>query len=87
MASDGYQWSSKRNKTVKGIGIYEVDALTTLVAQVEAISKRLDTMQTQRQSPVMSCESWGNQARLSCSSFDGSADTEQVDYVGQNNQF
>lgn len=87
MASNGYQWSYERNKPVKANNIYEVDAITTLTAQVEAISKRLDTMQVQPQSPMMSCESWGNQAGPSSPSFDRNASIEQVDYVGWNNSF
>ena len=56
MATNGYQWSSERNKASKAVGINEVDALTTLAAQVEAISKRLDVMQLpQQQALVMSC--------------------------------
>lgn len=32
MATNGYQWSSKRKEVVKEAGIYEVEALTTFVA-------------------------------------------------------
>lgn len=42
METNGYLWSSKRNKLVKWADIYEVNAITTLAAQVEAITKRLD---------------------------------------------
>lgn len=45
MSSNGYQWSFEKNKPVKTADIFEVDALTRLAAQVEAISKRLDTIQ------------------------------------------
>ncbi|XP_039134181.1 uncharacterized protein LOC120271564 [Dioscorea cayenensis subsp. rotundata] len=74
--------ASKRNKPVKAVHIYEVDALTTLEAQVEAISKRLNTLQVQPQSPVMSCEYWDNEEGPSSPSSNGNASTEQVDYVG-----
>lgn len=68
ITSNGYQWSSDRNKPVKATD--EINTLTTLAAHVEAISKRLDTIQVQPQVPVMSCKCWGNQARPSCSSSD-----------------
>lgn len=57
MATNGYQWSSERNKPAKAAGIYEIDVLTILVAQVKTINKRLDIMQMPSQAPVMSCES------------------------------
>lgn len=63
MATNGYQWSSERNKLVKEASIYEVGILTTLATQVEAINKRLDTLQMPSQAPVMSCEAWGSQTR------------------------
>lgn len=43
----------------------EIDGLAILVPQVEAISKRLGTMQVQPQAPVISCEYWGSQAGAS----------------------
>lgn len=88
MASTGHQRSSERNKLEKAIGNYEVDALTKLAMQVEAISKRLDKMQVQPQASVMSCETWSSQAGTnSYFPIDGNVSTEQVDYAGQNNRF
>ncbi|XP_039128905.1 uncharacterized protein LOC120265042 [Dioscorea cayenensis subsp. rotundata] len=57
MASNEYQWSSKRNKPVKEAGIYEIDSFTTLAAQVDTISKRLDKMQVQPQNPFSTYQS------------------------------
>ena len=49
MATNSYQWSFERNKPSRIAGIYEVDALTTLAAQVEEITKRLDGIQLPQQ--------------------------------------
>ncbi|XP_039143939.1 uncharacterized protein LOC120281068 [Dioscorea cayenensis subsp. rotundata] len=89
MTSNGYQWSSKRNKSVKVAGIYQVDAITTLAAQVEVITKRLDTIPSISQASRPSCESWGSQGDPCGSySFDvGAGQTEQVDFVGQNKRY
>ena len=45
MATNCCQWSSERNKPSKAARIYEVDALTTLGAQVEAITKGINRIQ------------------------------------------
>lgn len=59
MATNGYQWRSERNKPVQTSDIYEVDALTTLAALVEAINRCLDTIQVLPQALLMSSEEWG----------------------------
>lgn len=83
--SNGYQCSSKKNKPVKVASIYEVYAITTLVAQVKAITKRMDAMMSPPQAPVMIVESFGSQASPNYSLDDSSAwQVEHVDYVGQN---
>lgn len=56
MATNGYQCSYERNKPTKASNIYEVDALTTLAALVEAITKWLDIVQVLSQAPVMCFE-------------------------------
>jgi len=39
MTNNGYQWSAERSKPVNSAGIYQVDTVTTLTAQVEEIAK------------------------------------------------
>lgn len=46
ITNNGYEWSSKRNKPVKVVGIYQVDAVTTLIAHVEEIMNRIDAIQS-----------------------------------------
>lgn len=85
MATNEYQWNFERNILVKAIGIYEVDPITTLAAQVEVITKRLNAWKSPSQAPVMSVESWGSQAGPSYSLIVSDTwSSEQVDYVGQN---
>lgn len=45
MAQNNYQWPSERIAPKKAAGIYEVDALTNLTAQVASLSKQLQSMQ------------------------------------------
>ena len=73
MATNGYQWSFERNKLSRAGGIYDVEALTTLAAQVEAITKRLHGFQIpQQQAPVMSCGTCGIQSNTMCLAFESS---------------
>ena len=43
IASNSYQWGSDRTTTKKAAGIYEVDIVTAIQAQVDALSKKLET--------------------------------------------
>lgn len=43
MEMNSYQWTS-RGKTMKAMGVFEVDAVTALVAQVESLSEKIDCM-------------------------------------------
>lgn len=43
MEMNSYQWTS-RGKTMKAMGVFEVDAVTALVAQVESLSEKIDGM-------------------------------------------
>lgn len=45
IVTNGYQWSSERNKPSRVVGIYKVDALTTLATQVEVITKIVNWIQ------------------------------------------
>ena len=66
-ATDGYQWSFERKKPSRTAGIYEVDALTTLAGQVEAVTKRFDRFQIpQQETLVMSCGTCGIQSSTMC---------------------
>ncbi|XP_027351121.1 uncharacterized protein LOC113862214 [Abrus precatorius] len=42
MAMNNYQWSSTRSKPAKSDGIYNLDAVTSLAMQVEALGKKID---------------------------------------------
>ncbi|XP_039118882.1 uncharacterized protein LOC120255028 [Dioscorea cayenensis subsp. rotundata] len=86
MANNGYQWSSEGNKPVKSAGIYQVDVITTLAAQVEVITKRLYNMQPPSSSSGPIHDHFGHSGDPSfTSSIDASANQiEQVDFLGQN---
>ena len=44
MASNSYQWPTKRIPVRKASGVREVDAFTAIVAQIEALNKKIDNM-------------------------------------------
>ena len=44
MAMNNYQWHSERGRHPKQAGLYNVDAVTSLAAQVEALNRRMDCM-------------------------------------------
>lgn len=83
MANNSCQWSSERNILVKEASIYQVDAITTLAAQVEAITKRMDIIQSISHAFGPSNDSWGPQSYPGCSSSSdmGTGKFEQVDFV------
>lgn len=56
MASNNYQWGSERSSHRKVAGVYEIDALTTLTAQVAALTKAMQSANVQ---PVFTCELCG----------------------------
>ena len=53
MTSNSYQWSSEKKMPGRVAETYKVEALTTLAAQVEAISKRLVGIQLLQQQPLI----------------------------------
>lgn len=55
MVMNSYQWIY-RGKQVKATGVFEEDAMTALVTQVELLSNKIDRMITPREATVMSCE-------------------------------
>ena len=44
MAANNYQWPSERSSQKKVVGVYELDAITALTAQVTTLTKQLGSM-------------------------------------------
>ena len=93
MAMNNYQWHSSRNRPVKQAGVHQIDAMTSLAAQVEALSRKIDRMQMPVHAAQVSCELCGG-AHLShdCQVGNMFAPSEHVDYLGnqskpQNNPY
>ncbi|XP_017970386.1 PREDICTED: uncharacterized protein LOC108660644 [Theobroma cacao] len=61
MASNNYPWPSKRSSSRKAVGAYEIDAISNLVAQVVALSKKFDTLGVHAvQNSFVVCEMCGD---------------------------
>ncbi|XP_017981014.1 PREDICTED: uncharacterized protein LOC108663036 [Theobroma cacao] len=61
MASNNYQWPSKRSGSRKAVGAYEIDAISNLATQVAALSKKFDTLGVHAiQNPFVVCEMCGD---------------------------
>ncbi|KAJ4723309.1 DNA-directed DNA polymerase [Melia azedarach] len=85
MASNNYQWPSDRSTQRKVVGVHEIDAITTLTAQVTTLSRQLGTLNVNAiQSRVQVCElCGGNHASVNCqvgSPF-ASSSSEQANFV------
>ena len=48
MASNNYQWPTKRTMAKKVTGIHELDPFATLLAQIASLSHQVSTLTTQR---------------------------------------
>ncbi|XP_031286373.1 uncharacterized protein LOC116145068 [Pistacia vera] len=60
MASNSYQWQSDKVPQRKAAGLYGVDAITTIYAQLEALNKKIDNMSAPiMQVKSMSCDLCG----------------------------
>lgn len=46
MTSNSYQWQSEWIVAKKPTGVHEVDTMTVFAAQLEALSKKIDSMAT-----------------------------------------
>lgn len=80
---NSYQWNTRDKK--KNTSLHEnIDAVTSLAAQVKVLSKKLDTLTSPRMAAVINCESCGGGHNpVDCLiSIDISTSIEQVDYVG-----
>lgn len=55
MGINSYQWTF-RGKIVNTAGIFEVDGVTALAAQVESLSKKINGMMSPRVASLMFCE-------------------------------
>ena len=60
MALNSYQWQTERGVVKKASGVHNVDTYTALSAQIDALTKKIDSMNTSAGSvQVMSCELCG----------------------------
>ena len=86
MAANNYQWPSERLTQRKVAGMYEVDAMTALAAQVSALTKKIDSLAVQPVKAVQStsviCDICaGNHASEQCA-----ISAESVQYVSNYNR-
>ena len=51
---NSYQWNPTQAKLSRIVGIYDIDTITVLAAQVEVINKNLDGLTLMNLAPVMS---------------------------------
>ena len=59
MTMNNYQWSTARTKLSRQVGVYDVDAVTALAAQMEAMNKKIDGLTlSQNQSKFIKCDSY-----------------------------
>jgi len=81
MAMNSYQWNTRDRK--KMAEIHEVDAVTSLAAQVESLSKKLDVMASSRIAAITTCNGCGGgHASSDCPiAIVGTSKVEQVDFV------
>jgi len=80
MAMNSYQWNTRdRNKVA---GIHEVDAVTSLAAQVESLSKKLDVMASARVAAITMCNGCGGgHASSDCPiAIGGTSTVEEVNF-------
>ena len=64
MTMDNYQWSTARTKPSRQVGVYDVDAVTALTAQIEAMNKKIDGLTlSQNQPKFMKCDSYREKDR------------------------
>ncbi|XP_031273838.1 uncharacterized protein LOC116132326 [Pistacia vera] len=64
MASNSYQWQSDRVPQRKAAGLYGVDSITVISAQLEALNKKIDNMSAPvMQVKSMSCDLYGGDHR------------------------
>lgn len=58
IALNNSQWNSKRKSVGKLVGMIEVSEVTTL-AQVEALSRKIGNLSTQKLDVIMACDTCG----------------------------
>jgi hypothetical protein len=83
IASNSYQWGSERASTKKA-GIYEVEALTAIQAQIVALSKKLESQTVNVVSTPSPCNACGG-PHNNGDCVNMQPQPEQVNYVGNNN--
>ena len=76
MAMNNYQWHTVRSKPTKPAGVYDVDAVTGLAIQLDALSKKIEGLSmVQQPAQVACCEICGGRhISREC--------TETVNYMG-----
>lgn len=82
MALNSCQWSGHEGKKV--VGLHEVDAMSSLAAQIEVLSKKLDVLATLWNTSVMMCKDCGDgHNSIDCPIAPSSSSSiEYVDFVG-----
>ena len=83
MAKNNHQWSSGRQKQ-RAAGIYEVDLMTSIVAKVDALAKKVEGITVSQHPQGYQADFPANLMALD--------DTEQANYLGnparpQNNPY
>ena len=83
MASNSYQWPNDQEKPRKTVGVLELDAITTLQAQVSLLTKKLEEVNV-IQAPPNACN-WcgGEHPSEACN---GAPTMEQMNTIGNNFQ-
>lgn len=92
---NSYQWQGTPSRLTKLAGVYDVDLVTTLTLQVEAMSKKIDRLSTvTKQTQLMHCDlcggGHGNHKCLVIGAMENA--DEQAHYLGnayhpQNNPY
>jgi len=79
MASNNYHWSSERAAQKKSSGRYEVDAVTLLTSQVDALAQRLDRVGAPNPVGVHAiCETCGVLGHTSINCYNGPSTIEHA---------
>lgn len=78
-----YQWNSGGKLVAMLAGMIEVSEITALATQVEALSRKIDSLSTQKSATVMACDTCGEgHASLDCPIVRAMhGPIEQVDFI------
>ena len=45
MASNNYNWQIEKGPTIRVVGVHKIDTLSTLIVQMEVLTRKIDKMQ------------------------------------------